>query len=676
MNELIVQQVKRRYFLMLLFFLFSILFLMYRIGYIKYVDGAEYEEKAVLQRLNNEQIIYPNRGSIVDRNYHDLALSTIVYNVILDPDVLLKQVSENEKNRTVQTLGKFLSVSEKDLNDIISQNPHSRYEVIKKHIKADMAQKIKNEGLKGVWLEEDSIRSYLKDEFAAHILGFVNKDKKAQYGIEQQYNEWLTGVPGRVFPMLKEGKYIMEENIPAKPGNTIVLTIDETIQHFAEIALQNAVNEHHPQNASIIAMDPNTGEILAMAAYPTFNPNNYNDLSEYIDKNIWNSLSKEEKVEQLNAVWKNYNVSNTYEPGSTFKPLLVAAALEENIISLDDHFYCGGYKNVYGQVIKCWKTSGHGDQTIEEALANSCNVAMMDIVEKMGSEIFYRYQKVFGFGEITGIDLPGEAEGILHRLENLNPVELATSSFGQSFNVTPLQILNGFASVINGGNLMKPYIVKQIASENGNVVKEFTPIVRRKVISKETSQLVRNQLESVVKSGTGKKAKVEGYRIGGKTGTAEKLPRGEGKYALSFIGFAPVENPKIIVLVLLDETEYYSEGSGAAAPVAKELFENILPYIGVEPSDKEVEYERTDIELPDYKGLQLMEADMDLTIKGLNYEVIGTGSLIIDQFPKAETKVPQGMKIKLYVSEGQNEESDQTEMNEQLDQTEQIEQNE
>jgi len=223
---------------------------------------------------------------------------------------------------------------------------------------------------------------------------------------------------------------------------------------------------------------------------------------------------------------------------------------------------------------------------------------------------------------------------------------------------------------------MKPYIVKQIASENGNVVKEFTPIVRRKVISKETSQLVRNQLESVVKSGTGKKAKVEGYRIGGKTGTAEKLPRGEGKYALSFIGFAPVENPKIIVLVLLDETEYYSEGSGAAAPVAKELFENILPYIGVEPSDKEVEYERTDIELPDYKGLQLMEADMDLTIKGLNYEVIGTGSLIIDQFPKAETKVPQGMKIKLYVSEGQNEESDQTEMNEQLDQTEQIEQNE
>jgi len=655
MNELVVQQVKRRYFLVLLFFTFSILFLMYRIGYIKYVDGAEYEEKAVLQRLNTEQIIYPNRGSIVDRNYHDLALSTIVFNVILDPNVLLEQISENEKNRTIETLSKFLSISDKDINDAISKNPNSRYEVVKKHIKADLAQKIKNEGLKGVWLEEDSIRSYLKNEFAAHIIGFVNKDNKAQYGIEQHYNEWLTGVPGRVFPMLKEGKYIMEENIPAKPGNTIVLTIDETIQHFAELALQNAVKEHNPKNASVIAMDPNTGEILAMAAYPTFNPNQYNDLSEFIDKNIWNSLSNEEKVEKLNSVWKNYNVSNTYEPGSTFKPLLVAAALEENVISLEDHFYCGGHKSVYGQVIKCWKTSGHGDQTIEEALANSCNVAMMDIVEKMGPKAFYQYQKLFGFGEATGIDLPGEAEGILHRLENLNPVELATSSFGQSFNVTPLQILTGFASVINGGNLMKPYIVKQIVSQDGNEIKEFTPIVRRKVISKESSQIVRNQLESVVRDGTGKKARVEGYRIGGKTGTAEKLPRGEGKYALSFIGFAPVENPKIIVLVLLDETEYYSEGSGAAAPVAKELFENILPYIGVEPSDKQDENENSDVELPDYKGLQLLEADMDLTIKGLNYEVIGVGNLIMDQFPKAGTKVPHDMKIKLYVSEEQNE---------------------
>lgn len=655
MNELVIQQVKRRYFLVLLFFLFSILFLMYRIGYIKYVDGAEYEEKAVLQRLNTEQIIYPNRGSIVDRNYHDLALSTIVFNVILDPNVLLEQISENEKNRTVQTLSKFLSISDKDINDAISKNPNSRYEVVKKHIKADLAQKIKNEGLKGVWLEEDSIRSYLKNEFAAHIIGFVNKDNKAQYGIEQHYNEWLTGVPGRVFPMLKEGKYIMEENIPAKPGNTIVLTIDETIQHFAELALQNAVKEHNPKNASVIAMDPNTGEILAMAAYPTFNPNQYNDLSEFIDKNIWNSLSNEKKVEKLNSVWKNYNVSNTYEPGSTFKPLLVAAALEENLITLEDNFYCEGYKNIYGQVIKCWKTSGHGDQTIEEALANSCNVAMMDIVEKMGPQIFYQYQKLFGFGETTGIDLPGEAGGILHKLENLNPVELATSSFGQSFNVTPLQILNGFASVINGGNLMKPYIVKQIVSDNGNVIKEFNPTVRRKVISKETSQIVRNQLESVVSAGTGKKAKVEGYRIGGKTGTAEKLPRGEGKYALSFIGFAPVEDPKIIVLVLLDETEYYSEGSGAAAPVAKEFFENILPYIGVEPSDKQDENQNSDVELPDYKGLELLEADMDLTIKGLNYEVIGVGNLIMDQFPKAGTKVPHDMKIKLYVSEEQNE---------------------
>lgn len=654
MNEL-VQQIKRRNFAVLLFFLFAILSLMYRIGHIKYVDGKVYEEKAVLQRLNTEQIIYPNRGTIVDRNHHDLALSTIVYNVILDPNVLIDQITEDERNRTIQTLSKLLAVSTKTLSEKISKNPNSRYEILTKHIQANMAQKIKSEELKGVWLEEDSTRNYLKNESAAHLIGFVNKDKKAQYGIEQKYDEYLTGIPGRVFPMLKEGKYIMEENIPAKPGNTIVLTIDETIQHFSEIALQNAVNEHHPKNASVIAMNPNTGEILAMVTYPTFNPNKYNDLSEYSEDNTWTSLSNEQKIEKLNTVWKNYNISNTYEPGSTFKPLLVAAALEENIISLEDTYYCSGHKDVYGQIIKCWRTSGHGEQTLEEALANSCNVAMMDIAEKMGSDAFYHYQKLFGFGEQTKIDLPGEAEGILHKLENLRPVELATSSFGQSFNVTPLQIINGFASVINGGNLMQPYVVKQIVSESGNEIKEINPIIRRKVISKETSQIVRKYLESVVSEGTGKKAYVDGYRIGGKTGTAEKLPRGEGKYALSFIGFAPVENPQIILLVLLDETQYYSEGSGAAALVAKEIFENILPYMGIEPSGKVDEEANSDVKLPDYKGLTLLEADMDLTIKGLEHEIIGTGNIIINQFPNPETKVPQGTRIKLYISDEQNE---------------------
>ena len=650
---------RRRNFGILLFFVSSILFLMYRIGYIKYVDGAVYEEKAVLQRLNTEQIIYPNRGSIVDRNYHDLALSTIVYNVILDSNILIEQVPEEERKKILETIGNLLNIPFENLNERILKNPNSRYEVIAKQIKVDMAQKIKEEELKWVWLEEDSVRNYLKNESASHILGFVNRNKEAQYGIEQQYDQRLNGIPGRVFPMLKEGKYITEENIPAKQGNTIVLTIDETIQHFAETALEKAIHEHQPKNASVIVMNPNTGEILAMTAYPAYNPNKYNDLSEYDGNKDWKDLNDKQKLERLNKIWRNYNVSDTYEPGSTFKPLVLAAALEENIISINDTFECLGHKNVYGRNIGCWKTSGHGVQTLEEVLANSCNIAMMDIAEKMGPDIFYHYQKLFGFGELTGIDLPGEALGILHNLDGLRPVELATSSFGQSFNVTPIQMLNGFAAVINGGNLMQPYIVKQIVSEDGSAINETTPILKRKVISKESSQVLRNYLESVVDGGTGKKAKVEGYRIGGKTGTAEKLPREEGKYVLSFIGYAPVENPQIIVLVLLDETKYYSEGSGTAAPVAKEIFQNVLPYMGIEPSTTEEIEKTSNVELPDYKGLNLLEVDMDLTIKGLSYEGIGIGNIIKEQFPKPGTMLPQGTTIKLYLSESNEENTEE-----------------
>lgn len=647
--------VKKRNFVLFMFFISSIIFLMYRIGYIKYKHGDSYEERAVLQRLNTEQVIYPNRGSIVDRNFHDLAISTIVYNVVLDPNILHEQVSKTDRNKIVTTLGDILEISPENINQAVEKNPKSRYEIIKKHIKADTAQIIRKQELKGVWLEEDSSRNYVRNTLASHLLGFVNIDKQAQYGVEQYYDNWLRGVSGRVFPMIKEGKYIMEENIPPQQGNTVVLTIDETIQHFSELALQNAVKEHNPKNASVIAMDPNTGEILALAAYPTFNPNQYNNLSEYSNEQNWEALSNEEKLEKLNTVWKNYNVSVTYEPGSTFKPFLVSAALEENIISPTDTFECIGHKKVYSETISCWRIWGHGVQTLEETIANSCNVAMMNIAEKTGPDIFYRYQKLFGFGEPTGIDLPGEGKGILHNKEDLRPVELATSSFGQTFNVTPIQLITGFSAIINGGNLMQPYAVKQIVTEDGSEIKRVNPILRRKVISQETSKTVRGYLETVVSDGTGKNARVDGYCIGGKTGTAEKLPRGNGKYILSFIGFAPVEDPQIILLVILDETEYYSEGSVSAAPVAKEIFHNVLPYMGIEPSGEKGTEDTTDVELLDYYGLNLMETSMDLTVKGLKYQTIGMGNTIKGQFPNPGTKVPQGTTIKLYLTENLDE---------------------
>ena len=654
MNELI-RQVRRRNFIILTILIGSILLLIYRIGYIKYTYGEEYEERAVLQRLNTEQVIYPNRGFIVDRNFHDLAISTIVYNVILDPNILAEHITEEKRNEVVADLAQILNLSPESIQQTIEKNPKSRYQIIKKHVKADTAQKIREKGLMGVWLEEDSFRNYVRNDFAAHLLGFVNADKRAQYGVEQYYDNWLRGVSGRVFPMIKEGKYVMEENIAPQQGHTVVLTIDETIQHFCELALKNAVEEHNPKNAAVIAMNPKTGEILAMAAYPSFNPNKYNDLSEYFDEGIWESLSNEEKLKMLNTVWKNYNLSVTYEPGSTFKPFVIAAALEENSITVHDKYNCLGHKKIHTETIHCWRTWGHGEETLEQALANSCNVAMMDIVEKLGAEKFYRYQKLFGFGEVTGIDLPGEESGILHKQEALRPVELATSSFGQTFNVTPIQLITGFSAIINGGNLMQPYVVKQIVTEDGREVKTTSPVIKRRVISQETSQILRNYLETVVTDGTGKNARVEGYTVGGKTGTAEKLPRGSGKYVLSFIGFAPVEDPQIVVLAILDETENYSEGSVSAAPIVREIFENVLPYMGIEPSGQTNIENKTDVELPDYSGLTLLETGTDLTVKGLKFEAIGMGNYVKKQFPNPGTRVPLGTTIKLYVTENPEE---------------------
>jgi len=654
MNELI-RQVRRRNFIILTILIGSILLLIYRIGYIKYTYGEEYEERAVLQRLNTEQVIYPNRGFIVDRNFHDLAISTIVYNVILDPNILAEHITEEKRNEVVADLAQILNLSPESIQQTIEKNPKSRYQIIKKHVKADTAQKIREKGLMGVWLEEDSFRNYVRNDFAAHLLGFVNADKQAQYGVEQYYDNWLRGVSGRVFPMIKEGKYVMEENIAPQQGHTVVLTIDETIQHFCELALKNAVEEHNPKNAAVIAMNPKTGEILAMAAYPSFNPNKYNDLSEYFDEGIWESLSNEEKLKMLNTVWKNYNLSVTYEPGSTFKPFVIAAALEENSITVHDKYNCLGHKKIHTETIHCWRTWGHGEETLEQALANSCNVAMMDIVEKLGAEKFYRYQKLFGFGEVTGIDLPGEESGILHKQEALRPVELATSSFGQTFNVTPIQLITGFSAIINGGNLMQPYVVKQIVTEDGREVKTTSPVIKRRVISQETSQILRNYLETVVTDGTGKNARVEGYTVGGKTGTAEKLPRGSGKYVLSFIGFAPVEDPQIVVLAILDETENYSEGSVSAAPIVREILENVLPYMGIEPSGQTNIENKTDVELPDYSGLTLLETGTDLTVKGLKFEAIGMGNYVKKQFPNPGTRVPLGTTIKLYVTENPEE---------------------
>ena len=623
-----------------------------RVAYLKAVKGDEFEKKVTQRTAGIEYEIQPLRGNIIDRNGKPMVVSSIAYDIILDPYVLL-QGKENEQKNTLTTLSKELDIDIKELQNIVKRSPESKYEIIKKEVPNDIGNRLQEKKLKGVWLQETFVRQYPKGTLASQTIGFFNKNKEGQYGIEQQYNDIMTGFTGRVFPKLQEGNIVTSESVSAVSGHTLAITIDEVIQQYMEEALQKSAIEFKSKNASVIAMNPNTGEILAMGSYPTYNPNTYNDISEYVGEEIWNSFDDAQKNEKLNEVWKNYNLHMTYEPGSTFKPIVVAAALEEGVIGIEEAFYCPGFKEIAGERIHCAKRSGHGNINLEEAIASSCNIAMMEIAAKLGKEKFIKYQKEFGLGEITGIDLPGEEAGILHRLDEMGPTELATSSFGQGFNMTPLQLISSFSATINGGKLMRPYILSQILDEDGNILEEKKPFLRRKVISKEVSDTVRLQSESVVTSGTGKSAAIAGYRIGGKTGTAQKLPRSAKTYIYSFIGYAPVENPQIVVLVIYDETE--SDGTGLGARVFKEMMEKTLPYMGIQPIDAiPGAYDET-VDLPDFTGKDVYEATQTLKQLNLDYDPMGVGQKIKDQYPKPGVKIPTGSTIKLYFTSDEAE---------------------
>ena len=570
-----------------------------RITDINASSGEKYTKVVLDQQQYNNRTIPYKRGDIVDRNGTKIATSERVYNVVLDVKVMLSD--EDYIEPTIQVLTDCFEIDEEDVRKLMEDKPSSRYSVLKKGVDYDTAQKFEKidadeknyPDVKGIWLEEDYVRKYPYNTLASDVIGFTVDGNVGSNGIEASYNSILNGTDGREYGYLDESSTFERTVKEPDNGSTVVSTIDLQVQSIVEKYIL-AFNEAHKNEASkgegskntaVIVMNPQNGEILAEASYPNYDLNSPRDLSAYYSEEELEQMTDEEKVNALNELWNNFCVSNTYEPGSTFKPFTIAAGLETGVLTGDEGYVCGGVMHVGDHDIHCSNRSGHGPETLKQSLENSCNVALMQIGASLGAEEFCRYQKLFGFGEYTGIDLPGEGttEGLLYTPENMDAASLATNAFGQNFNVTMTQLAASFCSLINGGNYNKPHVVKQIQDENGNVTENKDPVVLKKTISEETSEIIKDYMRGVVEEGTGSSAGVEGYDIGGKTGTAEKLPRGNGKYLVSFIGYAPQENPQVVVYVVIDEPNVAEQASSSyATEMASGIMSEIFPYLGVE----------------------------------------------------------------------------------------------
>lgn len=581
----------------------AFVFLIGRITYINAANGEDYTRIVLDQQQYDSRTIPFKRGDIVDRNGTKMATSERVYNVILDVKVMTSD--EDSIEPTIQVLKDCFEIDEEEVRDLIEESPSSRYNILKKRVDYETYKKFEAideddenyPDVAGIWLEEDYVRTYPYNTLASDVIGFTVDGNVGSNGIEASYNNTLNGTDGREYGYLDETSTVERTVKEAVNGDTVVSTIDLQVQSIVEKHILE-FNEQHKNEASagegskntaVIVMNPQNGEILAEASYPNYDLNQPRDLTKYYTQETIDAMSDEEQLETLNSLWNNFCVSDTYEPGSTFKPFTIAAGMETGILTGDETYYCGGVLHVGDHDIHCSNRDGHGTQTLKQALENSCNVALMEIGEALGAEEFCRYQELFGFGEYTGIDLPGEGEtsGLLYTPENMDAASLATNAFGQNFNVTMTQLAASFCSLINGGNYYEPHVVKQIQDENGNVTENIDPVLVKKTISEETSEVIKDYMLGVVQEGTGSSAAVEGYDIGGKTGTAEKLPRGNGKYLVSFIGYAPQENPEVVVYVVVDEPNVAAQASSSyATELASGIMSEIFPYLGITKSSE------------------------------------------------------------------------------------------
>ena len=536
--------------------------LIFRLMYIEYTSGEKYEKIVLSQQEYDSTIIPYKRGDIVDSKGTVLATSVDVYNVILDSKVL--HANEEKISSTIAYLTQcFPEITADQVNQEITDNPDREYTVLAKHVsyeeKAAFEALMNGEDTKdqiaGIWFEKEYTRTYPYNSLASAMIGFANATTGV-IGLENQYNDTLNGTNGRSYGYLNADSNLEQTVIEPENGYSLVATIDTNIQSIVESAILQANEEMKQEtegqatgsnNTAVLVMDPQNGDVLAMASYPNFDLNNPKDLSAYFTEEELAGMSDEDKMNQLNKLWQNYTISNTFEPGSTFKPFTEAMGLDSGSLRGDETYICDGSEWVSGHEIHCVNRSGHGTEDLRGALRDSCNDALMQMVRAIGPANFAKYSREYGFGQKTAIDLPGEAStaSLIFSEEQLARTEsnLAVSSFGQGFNVTMIQLASSFCSLINGGNIYQPHVVKKIVDGSGNTVQEISPVVTKETVSQEVSDTLRDYMYTVVSEGTGAKAAVEGYAIGGKTGTAEKVPRGSGNYVVSFIGFAPVDDP-------------------------------------------------------------------------------------------------------------------------------------
>lgn len=549
---------------------FIMMFLIGRLVYLMIFCSEYYGNKA--ENLHErERDIKAARGKLLDANGTVLATNKSVCTI----SVIHNQIEEPEK--VIEMLVRELGIPEETARKRVEKV--SSIERVKTNVAKETGDAIRAYGLSGVKVDEDYKRYYPYGTLASKVLGFTGADNQGILGLEVKYDEYLQGTNGKIL-MLTDARGIEIENagesrLEPVNGYDLCLSLDRNIQMYCEQAAKKVCTKKSADSVSVIVMNPQNGELMAMVNYPEFDLNDpftlVGDTGE--------SVSAEEKQNLLNKMWRNQCISDTYEPGSTFKIITAAAALEEGVVKLDDAFFCPGYKIVEDRRIRCARTTGHGAETFETGIMNSCNPVFMELGERLGAENFAGYFKQFGLLSKTNIDLPGEAGTIMHKTENIGPVELATISFGQSFQITPIQLVTTVSSIINGGTRVTPHFGVSVQDADGNTVKTFSYETHENICTAETSETMRYLLEKVVSEGTGKNAKIEGFSIGGKTATSQTLPRSDHKYISSFLGFAPADNPQVLVLVVINNPQGIYYGGTIAAPVAKEIFENILPYL-------------------------------------------------------------------------------------------------